>query len=228
MNSWNMMEVLFGTILGAVLGLGAWRNRRLMQPCAIGDTESFPIGIELALLAVHLPMLIAVDFLAIESVDALYDLGLVMVLIPLVATAGGRWWPFWQVLPLTMIPIAGKTIRALVPSHVDASVAAGVNANVAVVALCYGVIPVTMAMAVAMWAGQDSRKSRDGHAFVRWSLLVTTWSYFFFNFAFFGYPWPWGGPAGPLSNGLIYYVALLGLTLLVWMSGKRRRRSAGP
>jgi hypothetical protein len=218
MNWWNTMETAFGAIMGAVLGLGAWRNRRLMQPDPMEDEESFPLGIELALIAVHLPMLIAVDFVAIEYVDALYDLGLMMVLIPVVAVAGGRWWPFWQVLPLTMIPIAGKTIRALVPNNVDANVAVG--------SLCYGVIPVALGMALAMWAGQDSRRNRDGHAFVRWSLLVSSWTYFYLNYAFFGYPRPWNLQSGPLTNGLIYTVSILGLTALVGMSGNRKHGAA--
>jgi hypothetical protein len=217
MNSWNMMEVIFGTIMGAVLGLGAWRNRRLMQPTSIEDEERFPFGIEIALLAVHLPMLIAVEFVAIKYVDALYDLGLILVLIPIVAIAGGRWWPFWQVLPLTMLPIAGKTIRALVPNNVDANVAIG--------AICYGVIPVAVGMALAMWAGQDSRRKHDGHAFVRWSLLVVSWTYFYLNFAFWGYPWPWKDPAGPFSRGLVYSVSIVGLTILVCVSGKRTQRA---
>jgi len=214
MNSWNMMETIFGTIMGAVLGLGAWLNRKLMQPDSIPDEETIPFGIELALLAIHLPMLIAVDFVAIKQVDALYDLGLIMVLIPMVAIAGGRWWPFWQVLPLTMIPIAGKTIRAVVPNNVDSNVAVG--------ALCYGAIPIALGMALAMWAGQDTRRNRDAHAFVRWSLLVTSWTYFMLNYAFWNYPWPWENPAGLFTNGLIYYVAIIGLTALVCMKSNKK------
>jgi len=216
-NWWNTMEVTFGGIMGAVLGLGAWLNRRLMQPSSIEDDTCWPFGVELALLAVHLPLLIAVDFVAIELVDALYDLGLIMVLIPVVASAGGRWWPFWQVLPLTMIPIAGKTIRALLPNNIDANVAVG--------SLSYGVIPVAVGMAVAMWAAQDSRRNRDGHAFVRWSLLVTSWTYFMLNFAFFGYPWPWRDGSGLLTSGLVYIVSILGLTSLVWISRGRPERA---
>ena len=51
-----------------------------------------------------------------------YDLGLIMVTIPMFAVAGGRWWPFLQVLPLTAIPIAGKTIRALSHANETASI----------------------------------------------------------------------------------------------------------
>lgn len=166
-------------------------------------------------------MLIAVDFAAIEYVDALYDLGLILVFIPVVAIPGGRWWPFWQVLPLTMIPITGKTIRSVLPNNVDANIAVG--------SLCFGVIPIALSLAMAMWAGQDSRRNRDGHSFVRWSLLVATWTYFYLNFVFFGYPWPWKDPAGPLARGVIYLVAIIGLTLLA-LSSRDRKHSlpAGP
>ena len=218
MNSWNMMEVIFGTIMGAVLGLGAWQNRGLMKPDSPPGKQSFPFALELLLLAIHLPLLIAVEFVAIEYVDYFYDLGLIMVLIPVVAIAGGRWWPFWQVLPLTMIPIAGKTIRALAPNNGDA--------NVAIVAMCYGVVPVMVGMAFAMWAGQDSRHDREGHAFVRCSLLIAVWTFFLLNYAFWGYPWPWNGPNGWFTNGLLYYVSLVGLTLLVWISGSWKKREA--
>jgi hypothetical protein len=76
-----------------------------------------------------------------------------------------------------------------------------------------------------MWAGQDSRRNRDGHAFVRWALLVTTWTYFSLNFSFFGYPWPWKGAAGWFTSGLIYAVSLFGLTALVWMSSNWKQRA---
>jgi len=216
-NWWNAMETVFGTVMGAALGSGAWLNRRLIQPASIEEDQCWPLGIELALVAIHLPMLIAVDFVAIEFVDALYDLGLIMVLIPVVAIAGGRWWPFWQVLPLTMVPIAGKTILALVPNYVDANVAIG--------SLCYDVIPVALAMALAMWSGQDSRRNRDGHTFVRWSLLVASWTYFFLNYAFIGYPEPWNEGSSSLTNRLVYTVSIIGLKTLVWMSGSGKQQT---
>ncbi|NOY42262.1 MAG: hypothetical protein GXP26_10545 [Planctomycetes bacterium] len=210
MNWWNMMETIFGAVMGAMLGLGAWLNRVHIQP-AESETQ-MPLALEFGLLAIHLPMLLAVEFLAISQVDALYDLGLIMVLIPMVAVAGGRWWPYLQVLPLTMIPIAGKTVRTL--AHQS-------DGNIAVSDwLCYVIIPLLVATLFAIWYGRESQRQRDGLPFVRWSLLLATWTYFCLNYAIFDFPWPWSEWTGRTCNGLIFTFCAVGLTVLVLLPRK--------
>lgn len=206
LNWWNTMETIFGAVMGAALGWGAWRNRTLIEPRAAEQSQSFPLAAELLILAVHLPLLIAVDFVAIDFVDALYDLGLIMVILPLTAVAGGRWWPFWQVLPLTMLPIAGKTIRAITPPDGQA--------DVALIALGYGVIPIAVATAVATWAAQEAKQGGRPRSFVAWALLLAAWTYFALNSARLGHPWKLSDPSTFSSRGLIYLAALLALTVL--------------
>ena len=124
MNWWNWMETTFGAVMGACLGLGLWLNRR-----AIGDGDdhlnvaSRP-WLEWTLVCVHVALLVVAEFTAIAWANALYDPGLVIAFIPLVAVASGRWWPVLLVLPITLVPIAGKTIRSLVyQSHAIGSAA---------------------------------------------------------------------------------------------------------
>ena len=205
------METVYGLVMGAVLGLGAWLNRHLMNPPEEEEKNQIPGGLEFLLLAIHVPMLIAVDLMAVPAVDLFYDLGLIMVVIPMVASVGGRWWPFLQVLPLTIIPIAGKTIRAL--GYDEA------GEPIVIRWLLYGVLPLVLATAFAVWAGKNSRRNKDGMSFVRWSLLLTTWFYFCLNYGFFGYPWPWEEWGGRTANGLIFTFCAFGLTVLVLMKG---------
>ena len=78
-----------------------------------------------------------------------------------------------------MMPIAGKTICALVPNNVDANVAVG--------SLCYGVIPV-----VLDGAGHVGRTKyrRNGTGDLSPAYALPSWTYFYLNYAFFGYPRP--------------------------------------
>ena len=217
MNWWNTMETVYGTVMGAVLGIGAWVNRSLIKPVEVESEVSMPLEMEVVLLMIHLPMLIAVEFLVLAPVDALYDLGLVMVLIPMVAVTGGRWWPFLQVLPLTMIPIAGKTIRSV-----------GHNSEpLATIPywLWYVIVPIGIALMMAIRYGKQSKLQPNGIPFVRWSLLLTTLVYFLLNDAFFGHHWPWTDDRWPSTNGKIFTAFALGLTVLVLLPARFTRDS---
>ncbi len=214
LNWWNVMETVYGLVMGAVLGLGAWQNRRLMNPPADEEESNFPLPLELLLLALHIPMLLAVDLLAVPAVDFFYDLGLIMVVIPIVASVGGRWWPYLQPLPIVILPIAAKTLQAV-----------GYNETgepVAIRWLGYGLLPILLALALAIWAGQNSRRRGEGISFLRTSLLLTGWVFFWLNYGFFEYPWPWLPWGGRTANGLFFAVCACGLTALVLWKRKRR------
>ena len=215
LNWWNVMETVFGAVMGAVLGLGAWVNRALIHPAEADTTTSLSRGNEIGLLVIHLPLLIAVEFLAIPAVDLLYDLGLIMVIIPLVAVAGGRWWPYLQVLPLTLVPIVGKTIRVMLPSTEPS--------DLIPLWWWYVIFPLSVTVMVAVYFIKDLKLQRDGVPFVRWSLLTTAWTYFYLNYAFFGYPWPWLPWGGRTLNGLIFAFCVFGLTVL---AVKQRKETA--
>ncbi len=211
MNWWNMMETTFGTTMGAALGLGAWLHRGRIRPA--DHSPELPGLVEWLLLAVHTSLLMLAEFGHVPIVSRWYGLGLIMGIIPMLAVTGGRWWPYFVIFPVTLLPIAGKTIRELV---YQAS-AIGPEAGWTV----YFAIPV-LASVVALWlairAGRDS---------LRGALLLSTWLYFLLNFAFFRYPWPWESWTRRTPNGIIFALCAVGLTILS-LGIPSQRGAAGP
>src|SRR5688572_31442487 len=114
MNWWNWMETMFGTVMGACLGLGLWLNRRLIGGLNESPAAMLNPVVEWLLIGIHVTLLIVGEFTEIAWANALYDPGLIVAFIPLIAVASARWWPFMLALPITLVPIAGKTLRNLV------------------------------------------------------------------------------------------------------------------
>jgi hypothetical protein len=154
------------------------------------------------LLAVHVSLLGLVEFGKFEWIDGVYDLGLMMGLIPLVLCVKGRWWPYLQLLPITLLPIAGKTLRA---------VADPINPSVSW--LTYLVLPMLIATTIAVWFARQAKPSGEHPAFIRNALLFCTWVYFGLNYAFFGFPLPWEDWGGRTPNAVLFFIAAVGLTL---------------
>ena len=205
MNWWNMMETTYGAVMGAMLGLGLWLNRKRIRLRNEPGTISMPWPVEWILIAVHLSLIFAVEFRSIRAVDALYDLGLIMGIIPMVAIVSGRFWPFMVVFPVTLFPIAGKTIRQLVYSE------SAINPSLGWI--IYGIIPLIIATAVAVLFARQVKTRLTGYHFTRTALLLCTWMYFLLNYAFFRFPWPWAKWTGRTPNGIIFTVCAFGLTL---------------
>ncbi|MCP4643913.1 MAG: hypothetical protein GY851_25950 [bacterium] len=216
---WNSMETVFGAVMGGVLGLGLWLNRKKIDVTPDADDRPMPYWGEGVLLAMHLFLLIAMSFVGGYWPDAIYDFGMMMGLIPLVACIRGRFWPYLQVLPITLLPIAGKTLQACglgEQTHTEPGVAWPV----------YFIVPMAAATAFAIWAGLKTALG-DGHrTFVRDALLFTAWMYFWLNQAFFSFPWPYIGGGGRVDDGLIFTVCALGLTIMVLINRKRTECSA--
>ncbi len=152
--------------------------------------------------------------MAIPAVDAVYDLGLIMAIIPIVAVAGGRWWPYLVVFPITMLPIAGKTVRQLVYREEAIGPTMGW--------LVYVIIPLLFAIIVAVWFARQKPTVQKGRDFARFALLVNAWIYFLINYAFFRFPWPWADWTGRTPNGIIFTVCVVGLTIAA-VFGRRAR-----
>lgn len=201
-NWWNIMETTFGTVMGAVLGLGLWLNRRRVAVSSEPDVSPLPGWLIGLLLAVHVSLLGLVEFSKFEWIDGVYDLGLMMGLIPLVLCVRGRWWPYLQLLPITLLPIAGKTLRA---------VADPINPSVSW--LTYLILPMLIATTIAIWFARQAKPVGEHPAFIRNALLFCTWVYFGLNYAFFGFPPLWEDWGGRTPNAVLFFIAAMGLTL---------------
>jgi len=220
MNWWNWMETAFGATMGASLGAGLWLNRR-----KIGLRESRPIplettlapAIEWLLVTVHVTLLLLAEFSAVRTVGAIYDLGLVLGFIPLAAVVGGRWWPFLLTLPITALPIAGKTIRQLVYREQAIGIVPGW--------LLYGVLPLALVTLAALRFVRQSNREYSAGEFARRTLLLCTWLYFGLNYAFFHFPWPWAEWTSRTPNGLAFAVCAIGLTLATTSIPARHQRA---
>ena len=201
-NWWNIMETTFGMVMGAVLGLGLWLNRRRVAVSSEPDVSPLPNWLIGLLLTLHLSLLTLVEFSSFQWIDVVYDLGLMMGLIPLVACVRGRWWPYLQLLPITLLPIAGKTLRALADPT-----------NPSVSWLAYLILPMLLAVTLAVWFARKAKPAGEHPAFIRSTLLFCTWIYFGLNYAFFGFPWPWEAWGGRTPNAVLFFIAAMGLTL---------------
>lgn len=208
MNWWNWMETTFGAIMGGALGLGLWLNRARIRMLADSDVPVTSGAVGAILLTAHLALLIGSEIMDIPVISSFYDLGLIMGVIPLVAIAGGRFWPYLAILPITMLPIAYKTVFELVDEKAAISPVAGWTV--------YFAAPVAMALAAAVWFRLKAAEGQDGRTFARQALLLCVWMYWFLNFAFFRYSWPWTTWTSRTPNGISFAVFAVALTAMAW------------
>ncbi len=124
MNWWNTMETVFGAILGTGLGLGVWLNRTKLPPPAEDYVEIAPAA-ERVLLAGHVAALAAWNFMSFDALDGVADHALTMGLLPLALVVGGRYSPYLIALPISAMPICGKTLREMSYYHAEFPAAYG-------------------------------------------------------------------------------------------------------
>lgn len=205
MNWWNWMETTFGAVMGGVLGLGLWLNRHRVKFHPESFSAPLPAGVAGLLLVIHLVLLIGVEFFSVRWIDRLYDFGLLLALIPIIGVAGDRRWPYWM-LPVTVLPIAGKTVRELVYKQAAMAPFPGW--------MIYFVIPLLGAIAIAIWLQTVRFAGKPAGTSLRPALLFATGVFFGLNFAFFRFPWPWEAWTTRTPNALVYTVCAVGLTML--------------
>ena len=205
MNWWNLMEITFGMVMGAMLLLGLWWNRSLVEPVDLDAEPAQDRATDMWFLFAHLALLTASEFLEVPFLNSWYGLGLVMVVLPLFASVESLRWPGWIVGPVVLVPIAGKTLRSMSERH-------GAFTNLD--CLLYLVAPVAAAFWFGWWINGRVRAGDDGATVGRYSLLFSAWMYFLLNFAFFDYPWPWQAWTGRTPSALVYGVCLAGLSWL--------------
>lgn len=220
MNWWNWMETTFGLVIGACLGFGLWRERTrigVRETPEGNEPPPLPFPLPAVLLVVHVALLLLAEFSPLRWAAVLYDPGLALALIPLVAAAGDRWWPQLILLPVTLLPIAGKTARRLVQESPAPDSAAGW--------LLYAVLPVAVSIAVCTRLAR--RPPADAAAYARPALLTTAWTYFLLNFAFFDFPWPWQAWTVRTPNALAFALCVTGLTFAALSCGRVPAKPGG-
>jgi len=211
MNWWNHMETTFGATMGGVLALGVWWNRERIAALEEDAPSELGPAVEGVLAAVHAALVVMQEFFSVPVVEWLYDNGLVLGLVMLVAVAGGRWWPYLLILPVTALPIAGKTLRELVYRSPAIAPVPGWA--------LYILLPLTLTTLAACYFARRPPDARA--AFLRPALLLAAWLYFGLNYAFFRFPWPWAEWTSRTPNAIVFTVCLLGLTWAALFSGRR-------
>jgi len=222
MNWWNWMETVFGATFGAVLGLGAWMHRREIRPENAVAKPSLHLGKEVGLAVLHVTLLTAASFSDRPVAELYQEFGLVLVTLPIVAIAGGRLWAWLVIFPITLIPIAGKTLHRLVLEESAIATTPGW--------LSLLIVPVAVATLAALWAYRRSEAGRPAAAVLPQALLLTTWTYFGLNFAFCDFPWPWAPWTARTPNSLVFALCAFGLTAgaLLLRGGCTKRREPLP
>jgi hypothetical protein len=213
-NWWNMMETTFGAVLGGLLALGVWVHRKLLAEQGPAATGSLSPALEWPLAVIHSGLLLASEFGSLPVMGAYTEFSLIMGIIPLAAIAGGRWWPYLMIFPITLLPIAGKTVRQLGYREPALPEAAAW--------ILYLALPLVLAASAVWWFGRGERPRDPASRFTGPALLMVTWAYFLLNFAFFRFPWPWERWTPRTPNGLIFLVCALGLTYWAWRSSGQR------
>lgn len=220
-NWWNFMETTFGATFGAVIGWGTWLNRKYIS---LGDKPlDTPLGLgpELGLGALHATLLVGGGFFDLPIAELYQEYSLILVIVPIVAVSGGRVWPWLLLLPITLIPIAGKTVDVLVQLESVWPPVLGWTVLL--------ILPLAIAITFTLWADRKSAAGSQAHTVLRPVLLVVTWIYFGLNFAFFRFPWPWSDWTSRTPNALVFTVCALGLTagaLLIHRSASPRARQS--
>ena len=207
-NWWKAMEVTFGLVLGGGLGLALWLRRDLVRDDEPPDVVSVGVGSEVALLVVHVAALVAWNFGAFRPLDAVAEHAIPMGLIPMVAVLGGRYWPYLLALPVTALPIAGKTLRNI--SYREPLVPEAWGWVLLVV------LPLAATTTLAVWLARRGRRDQDGRAFTRTTLLASVALYLALSFAELEFPGPWAVPTEGTLIAVVFGVlgvALAGLAL---------------
>lgn len=210
LNWWNLMETAFGVVFGAVLALGLWIHRGLLPSKRFLERVEIKPSAEWTLAAIYTAALAVWNFLSIPAFDRFADLAWTMAVLPLVAVAAGRLWPYLLVFPIAVLPIAGKTVNQLVYKEDWISMAIGWGILFA--------LPVVLAFLVAIYDATRQRSRRSAIPPLRGGLFVLVWIYMGLNWAVFHCPWPWREWTNRTPHGIIFaaFAVILSLAVLFY------------
>ena len=130
-----------------------------------------------------------------------------MGIIPIVAIVGGRVWPYLICLPITALPIAGKTLRYLAYRTNDVSLITGW--------VIYFFIPLIFITWFSLKLIRNQNNHSNGMSFIRYTLCINTVFYFFMNWSFFNWPWPWTTWTMRTPSGIIFLFCTISLLFLI-------------
>jgi len=203
-NWWNLMEIIFGMVMGGFLGLGAWLNRGLIRPSVEDTGCQGGLFREMFLLFIHLLLLSVSEFSNIPIINQVYGLGLGMALIPMVACARSSNWSAFLLGPIIVLPIAGKTLRRLVYEG---------QMEPALGWIIYFIAPMVLSVLFVFVILTGIRRNKSGSWVGALVLFFGSWIFNCLNFAFFDYPWFWNPWTARTPSAMVYSVFLLILML---------------
>lgn len=186
--------------LGGALALGLHCNRDRIRFEDGVEVLGTPPGWEWAAFGVHTTLRVSCELLDLRWATQVYDFGLVLAALPILAVALGLRWPAWVMLPLIVLTIGGNTFRAMAGESSGSAMGVLVLLDV--------VLPVGVCGLVAWHVIGACRSCRPARCWLRLMLLLNVGLYFGLNFAFFQFPWPW--LPWPTKRGLLRQVGLQG------------------
>ena len=215
-NWWNLMETTFGASMGAALAAGAWRHRTLIAEGTPDEVEpGLPLPLEWIGVLVHATLLVIAEFTDVPVLGRYADVTFLMGVLPLALAVNGRVAPALIALPVTLLPIAGKTVRRLAYEESVVSHATGW--------LAYAIVPLAITALVTARVMRGSRGGLPARRVLPLVLVCTTWTYFLLNLAFFRYPWPWAAWTNRTLHALVFLTCAL---LLTYLAGHAARSTS--
>ena len=206
-NWWNMMEIIFGAVFAFIIAFGLWYNRHHISLQSSNGESQIGSKNEIGLLVVHIIALLMWNFSSFSTFDWFADRAITMGIIPIVAIIGGRMWPYLMCLPITALPIAGKTLRYLSYRTNDTSLIIGW--------LIYFIIPLALISWYSIKLINERDDNSNGIIFIRNTLCINTIFYFYINWAFFDWPWPWLEWTIRTPSGIVFSFCTISLLFLV-------------
>ena len=219
-NWWNLMETTFGAVMGGMLAVGAWRMRAAIAEGGSETSGPVPATVQWAGVLAHAALIATAEFTDLPVLGRYTDVALVIGVLPLTLAAAGGWAPVALALPVTLLPVAGKTVRRLVYETPAIGTLPGW--------LLYGAAPMALSC-LAVWWVATRCASAPAWSVVSRLLLQVTWTYVALNFAVFQYPWPWAPWTNRTLHALLFFTCAVLLTrLAVRPAGVRGGAAPGP
>lgn len=207
-NWWNLMETTFGAVMGATLAAGAWCHRDRLDDGSAPGEVTLATPLEVAALAAHTGLIVVAEFTDVPGLGRYADVPFLLGVLPLTLAAAGRLAPALVALPITLLPIAGKTLRRhVIEEHALSPLLGG---------LAYALVPMALMVVAAWWTVQRSRERAPAWRVLPVILVLATWTYTLLNFAVFRYAWPWRAWTPRTLHALVFFVCAGGLTMLAW------------